>query len=133
MSDSEKKATDKKPEMTEEEKLQKTREVAEKLPKLSLVTPAHNCEKTFFILLGNFMMLNYPADKLEWIIVDDGDYRIDHLIPPKESRIKYYYFDAGSKIYLYERMVSSLKKKSGVGSKKSKRKKRTAESSQSCK
>lgn len=113
----------KKPEMTEEEKLQKTREVAEKLPKLSLVTPAHNCEKTFFILLGNFMMLNYPADKLEWIIIDDGDYRIDHLIPPKESRIKYYYFDAGSKIYLYERMVASLKKKSGIGSKKSKRKK----------
>ena len=42
-------------EMTEEEKLQKTREVAEKLPKLSLVTPAHNCKKTFFILLGNFI------------------------------------------------------------------------------
>lgn len=109
--------------MTEEEKLQKTREVAEKLPKLSLVTPAHNCKKTFFILLGNFMMLNYPAEKLEWIIIDDGDYSIDNLIPPKDSRIKYYYIDNGSKIYLYEKMVESLKKKSAGGSKKSKRKK----------
>jgi glycosyltransferase involved in cell wall biosynthesis len=110
--------------MTEEEKLKKTREVAEKLPKLSLVTPAHNCKKTFFILLGNFMMLNYPAEKLEWIIIDDGDYSIDNLIPPKDSRIKYYYIDNGSKIYLYEKMVESLKKKkSAGGSKKSKRKK----------
>lgn len=114
------KIKNKKVEMTDDDKLKKTREVAEKLPKITLVTPAHNCSKVFFILLGNFMTLNYPAEKLEWVIIDDGDYSIDNLIPPNDSRIKYYYMDAGSKIYLYERMVSSLKKSSGTTNNKKK-------------
>lgn len=97
---------------SKEEELKKTREIADRLPKITLISPVHNCQKMFFLMLGNFMMLNYPHDKLEWVIVDDGDYSIEKLLPPRDSRIKYYYIDTGGKILLHERLVSSLGKKS---------------------
>ena len=67
------------------------------LPKISLITPIQN-PKFFFMLLMNFYKLDYPKDKLEWVIVDDtpehfdasqGGNTITSLIPPEEERIKY--------------------------------------------
>ena len=105
-------------ETDKDEKLKKTREIAEKLPKVTLITSVHNSKKAFPILLRNFYILNYPADKLEWIIVDDGDVSISNMLPVDDERIKYYYIDAGGKILFYERMLKSLKKNSGVKRKK---------------
>jgi biofilm PGA synthesis N-glycosyltransferase PgaC len=42
------------------------------LPKVSLLIPAYNEEKTIQLKLENLMKLNYPVDKLQIIIVDDG-------------------------------------------------------------
>lgn len=60
-----------------------------KLPTISIVTPTGNRRKIFPLAIRNFMSFIYPHDKLEWIIVDDGEEEMEDLIP-KDSRIKYY-------------------------------------------
>ena len=42
------------------------------LPKVSFIIPAHNEEKTIERKLKNTYSLNYPKDRLEVIVVDDG-------------------------------------------------------------
>ena len=109
-------------EMTKEEKLNETKKIADDLPRVSLITSAHNSEKTFFLLLGSFMTLNYPVEKLEWIIIDDGDCSMENLLPKEDTRIKYYFIDNGAKIMLYDRMVRSL----GSGGRKGKKGKKSS-------
>lgn len=72
------------------------------LPKVSIVTPTYNHKEIFNMAIRNFSRFNYPANKLQWVIVDDSDVDPDdpdnpdnpknqtvkHLLP-KDGRIKY--------------------------------------------
>lgn len=50
----------------------KTREISEKLPSVSMVIPAYNCEKTIGQTIKSLRNMNYPQDRLEIIVVDDA-------------------------------------------------------------
>jgi hypothetical protein len=61
------------------------------LPMVSIITPTHNRRNFVKLMIYNFFSQNYPADKLEWIIVDDSAESIAGLLP-NDTRIKYYHF-----------------------------------------
>lgn len=68
------------------------------LPSISIITPTYNRDKLFQLALHNFKHLNYPKDKLEWIIVEDSDNgrTVRDLLPERyvdDETIKYYYLD----------------------------------------
>jgi len=58
------------------------------LPYVSIVTITRNRKQLFEIPIANFQNFEYPKDKLEWIIVDDGNDNLSEVIP-KDNRIKY--------------------------------------------
>ncbi len=45
---------------------------AKRFPKTSIIVPAFNEEKTLFKTISSLIRLDYPKDKLELIVVDDG-------------------------------------------------------------
>ena len=59
----------------------------DELPKVSIITPTYNKRKFFKLALRNFEKTDYPKDKIEWIIVDDGEDKIKDLIPKKNNII----------------------------------------------
>ena len=58
-------------------------------PLVSIITPTRNRQIFFELALNNFQSQNYPQDKLEWIIIDDGTENLTDLIPKDDNRIKY--------------------------------------------
>ncbi len=59
------------------------------LPKVSIVTPTKNRRFIFPLAIYNFSHYNYPSDKLEWIILNNGEEEIEDILP-KDNRIKYF-------------------------------------------
>ena len=62
------------------------------LPFVSIITPTYNRRSLFALSHRNFVEQNYPAHKLEWIIIDDSDDKdlaIDDLIPTNDTRINH--------------------------------------------
>jgi len=51
-----------------------------KLPRVSICTPTFNRRPFFKGLIDSIMAQNYPKDKIEWIIVDDGTDKIEDLV-----------------------------------------------------
>jgi glycosyltransferase involved in cell wall biosynthesis len=45
----------------------------EELPSVSIVTPTYNRSKFIKLMIRNWTSIDYPSEKLEWIIVDDSD------------------------------------------------------------
>jgi len=45
----------------------------DQLPTLSILTPTYNRRKFRGLAAFNIKMFDYPKDKLEWLIIDDGD------------------------------------------------------------
>lgn len=43
------------------------------LPYISIITPTRNRQQLFCIAINNFMDFIYPREKIEWVIVDDGN------------------------------------------------------------
>ncbi len=66
----------------------------EALPNVSIITPTRDRKELFLLALNNFYNTDYPAQKLEWIIVDDAnkENRIQPLLPD-DDRIKYIELD----------------------------------------
>lgn len=58
-------------------------------PLVSIITPTRDRKIFFELALNNFQSQNYPQDKLEWVIIDDGQEDISSLIPKNDERIKY--------------------------------------------
>lgn len=50
------------------------------LPRVSLCTPTFNRRPFFKGAIANIMKQDYPKDKLEWIIIDDGTDKIGDLV-----------------------------------------------------
>ena len=57
-------------------------------PAISIITPTSNRRRFFKLSLYNFYQINYEKDKIEWIIVEDGNETIKDLIPKDDKRIK---------------------------------------------
>jgi len=58
------------------------------LPNISIITPTYNRKSLFPIALRNFYFFDYPKEKMEWIICDDGQQDLKSIIP-NDNRIKY--------------------------------------------
>ena len=58
-------------------------------PLVSIITPTRDRKIFFELALNNFVSQNYPQDKLEWVIIDDGKESLSDLIPKDDDRIKY--------------------------------------------
>lgn len=68
------------------QKKNKTKQV--ELPFVSICTPTYNRRPFFEGLIKCFQNQNYPKDKMEWIIVDDGIDKIEDLVENIEQ-VKY--------------------------------------------
>ncbi len=68
-------------------------------PKVSIITPTHNRRHMVSLMINNFKSCSYPAEKLEWIIIDDSDSckGIQDLLP-KDIRIKYVRLEVSEKL-----------------------------------
>ena len=58
------------------------------LPNISIITPTGNRRKLFSIAINNYYNLIYPRNKIEWVIVDDGDEDLTDILSFSKS-IKY--------------------------------------------
>jgi hypothetical protein len=62
------------------------------LPNISIVTVTRNRRKFMPLLVYNYKNMDYPKDKVEWIIIDDGSEPIKDFLP-KENNIKYFHLE----------------------------------------
>lgn len=69
------------------------------LPTVSIITPTKNRKIFFELAINNFITQDYPKDKLEWIIIDDGEENITTLLP-KDDRIKHIKLKVDKKSHL---------------------------------
>ena len=51
------------------------------LPKISIVTPTRNRKDLFQIWIDNYKRIDYPSNKIEFIIVDDGEENLKDILP----------------------------------------------------
>lgn len=60
------------------------------LPKVSLITLVHNRKKYFKLAIYNYQTIDYPKDKLEWVIYDTScdEESVEKLLPRQEIREK---------------------------------------------
>lgn len=74
----------------------------EDLPNVTLITPTHNNLSGFYFIIRNFYKLQYPKNKLTWIIADDSEEGKDvrDLLPGNDPRIKYISCKMGKKSFL---------------------------------
>ena len=80
-------------EINEKQYILKTNELKNKdLPNVSIITPTWNRKELFLLALNNFYNTDYPPEKLEWVIVDDGSDKVSPLLPD-DKRIKYIEMD----------------------------------------
>ena len=63
----------------------------EDFPTVSIITPTFQRKKFFPLAIRNFQKMDYPADKVEWIIVEDGaqDDTVQDLLPIQDN-IRYF-------------------------------------------
>jgi glycosyltransferase involved in cell wall biosynthesis len=73
----------------------------ENLPYVSIITPTKNRRKLFLMALRNFLLFQYPKEKLEWIIIDDETKKeesIEEILPLNDPRIKYFQIESGKTV-----------------------------------
>jgi glycosyltransferase involved in cell wall biosynthesis len=63
-----------------------------KFPKVSLCTPTFNRRPFYPCLIKCIEQQNYPKDKIEWIIIDDGTDKIEDLVSHLPY-VKYFKYD----------------------------------------
>uniref|UniRef100_A0A6C0E5A1 Glycosyltransferase 2-like domain-containing protein n=1 Tax=viral metagenome TaxID=1070528 RepID=A0A6C0E5A1_9ZZZZ len=63
-----------------------------KYPKVSLCTPTFNRRPFYPSLIKCIEQQNYPKDKIEWIIIDDGTDKIEDMVSHLPY-VKYYKYD----------------------------------------
>jgi hypothetical protein len=55
------------------------------LPFVSICTPTGNRRWIFCLAIRNFLSIMYPKDKIEWLILDDGEKEMSDVIPKNKS------------------------------------------------
>lgn len=76
------------PEMDDEGRISLPKMSYEDLPYVSVVTITKNRKSMFELPIRNFYEFEYPKDKLEWVIIDDGNDDLKSILPV-DKRIKY--------------------------------------------
>ena len=61
-----------------------------RFPKVSILIPAHNEEKNIGRTIKSLLNLNYPKNKIEIIVVDDGSTDNTYKIAKKFRKVKVY-------------------------------------------
>lgn len=61
-------------------------------PFVSICTPTFNRRPFIKAMIANFLRQDYPRDKMEWIIIDDGTDKIEDLVKDVPC-VKYYKYD----------------------------------------
>ena len=79
----------------------------DELPYISVISLFKDRHEFFPLALMNYRGIDYPRDKLEWILVDDGEYSVEELIPKDIGNYQY--------IRLEESHTVSAKRNIGVG------------------
>jgi len=67
------------------------------LPFVSVCTPTFNRRPFIQMMIHCFDSQTYPKDKMEWIIVDDGDDKIEDLVKD-HPQVKYFKYDEKMKL-----------------------------------
>jgi len=62
------------------------------LPFVSICTPTFNRRPFINAMIKNFNNQDYPKERMEWIIIDDGTDKIEDLVK-HIPQVKYYYYD----------------------------------------
>jgi len=78
------------------------------LPAVSIITPTRNRAHFVRLMLYNFFTIDYPKDKLEWVIVDDGKESVRDMLP-RDERIKYYYIGEEDRKVLFGKWVDKVR------------------------
>lgn len=65
------------------------------LPAISIVTPTYNRKLLFRLAIYNFLRMDYPRDRVQWIIVDDSDESqcVKDELPDASGQITYIRLD----------------------------------------
>ena len=66
--------------------------MTDELPSVSICTPTYNRRPFIQMAIQCFQNYDYPRDKLEWIIVDDGTDNIESLVKNIPG-VKYYFLN----------------------------------------
>ena len=56
-------------------------------PLVSIITPTYNRRKFIPSLITCYLQQTYPLDRMEWIIYDDGDDKVDDIFKKFEKKI----------------------------------------------
>lgn len=78
------------------------------LPTVSIVTPMYRGRIWFWMALMQFMNQDYPMDKLEWVIVDEGESEVENWIPSADERIRYIRLTDEDRKSYYGNLVNGL-------------------------
>tara|TARA_Y100000996_G_scaffold178385_1_gene139266 strand:+ start:41 stop:1201 length:1161 start_codon:yes stop_codon:yes gene_type:complete len=70
----------------------KTKEKLSKYPTVSVCTPTYNRRPFIPQIITCFLSQDYPMDKIEWIVVDDGTDKVKDLFEDVQN-VKYYEVD----------------------------------------
>jgi len=85
----------------------------EELPMVSIVTITYNRKSIFPNAIKNFLLTNYPSDKLEWIIVDDSpSQRLTELLHSEtgnDDRIKYHHLKTTGRLSIGQKRNYGVK------------------------
>lgn len=68
-----------------------TKTKKKELPLVSVCTPTYNRRPFIPYMIKCFDNQDYPKDKIEWIIIDDGSDKIEDLVKD-HANVKYYYY-----------------------------------------
>ena len=93
------------------------------LPKVSIITPTNGRPKHMKLALTNYRLFDYPRDRLEWIVVDDGAHDIAKMFPKDDQSIKYYHLSPYCKAELHKMLKESIRESNKNRGKKKKRNK----------
>ena len=64
----------------------KKNKIKNELPFVSVCTPTFNRRPFWNQCIKNFLNQDYPLNKMEWIIIDDGSDKIEDLVKNNSER-----------------------------------------------
>jgi len=67
-------------------------------PPVSIVTPTYNRRKFIPMLIEHIKAQTYPAERMEWVVFDDGSDPIEDLLKPHEKTLNIRYLRSETKL-----------------------------------
>jgi len=87
------------------------------VPFVSLITPTFCNENLFFLTVMSFLAQTYPADRLEWLIIDDTPEAygksVKDILPREDDRIHHFQINTPKRIPLGKKLNIGIGKAKG--------------------